>query len=313
MSTVPNPKDRRSPPYERGERAERTSSRGLLLAVLLVGLSAVPAFAEEIRVTSQVLAPDARPQAGVRVTLLPVLSRLAQARRELRGEPAPEPVARAETDDQGFFRLVAPESGMWTVRAEAPGFLPMEIALTPLVRETALPPLVLERDARPSAPGLVVEERTLRRHGRLDLSRGSMLVVEIRDSRGALATGALIRAVEGAWPLGETAEDGRATIHAELGLEVEILAEGGLGRATTRRRGCCRSTSRSSNRAVAASAWPADAHFAGGGGGASSQSVLASCAGTPGSRASRIASSVRTPASPPSSSGTASVRSTAVR
>ncbi len=285
------PEGRRSLPYEERGRAGRSPFLGLFLTVLLAALSIAPASGEEIEVTGLVLAPDAHPRSGVRVTFLPVLSRLEQARRELT-ETTPEPAASAETDDQGFFHLAAPTPGMWTVHAEAPGFLPMELALKPLVRETTLPPLVLERDAglrvllhdgnrpvaggrvrvepvtpRPSrygarpdwqdaprlgrtgddgiavlpwrsgqsvrvlasAPGFAVEQRTVRRRElRLALSSGSKLVVEVRNPQGALAPGAVIRTFKDVWPLGETAEDSRATIHADDGTEVEVLAAGSL-------------------------------------------------------------------------------------
>lgn len=275
-------------------KRERSLEANWLLGCLLTILAAcwaVPASGEEIEVTGRLLAPDTHALAGVRVTLSRLPGSFEQARRLADAKPETA-AAEAEPDEQGFFRLTAPESGMWTVRAETPGFLPMEIALKPLVRETALPPLTLERDAvlrvtlsdgdRPirnalvraelatprssrygartdwtdaprlgrtddhgvavlpwggetvrilaSAVDFALEERTLRRPElRMVLSRRPPLGVEVRNPQGAPVPNAVIRSAEKAWTLAETREDGRATIHASAGFEVEVLAHGGLG------------------------------------------------------------------------------------
>jgi protocatechuate 3,4-dioxygenase beta subunit len=116
----------------------------LLLALLAVPL---PVRAAGIAVSGRVLTPDGQGAPGVRVLLVPELPSFEARGLELAGKAGPEPVASAATDAAGTFRLTAPETGMWTVRLAAAGFMPLETGLLPLTEETDLPDARLVPDA----------------------------------------------------------------------------------------------------------------------------------------------------------------------
>jgi len=124
-------------------------TRALLPLVVLLLALVIPAFAgaAPIPVGGQVYGPGGSPLEGARVLLLPVAGIAEASRLELEGKAGPDPVATVSTKADGAFRLQAPEAGMWKVEVRAPGLLPQEILLTPLVEETELPSLKLERDA----------------------------------------------------------------------------------------------------------------------------------------------------------------------
>lgn len=113
-----------------------------LLAALAPVLSAAP-----IPVGGLVQGPGGSPLAGARALLVPVPSAVAQARLELEGKAGPEPAASATTRADGTFRLEAPGPGMWKVVVQAPGLVPREADLLPLLEETDLPAVKLEKDA----------------------------------------------------------------------------------------------------------------------------------------------------------------------
>ncbi len=106
-----------------------------------------PVHAAGIAVSGRVLTPDGQAAPGVRVALIPELPGFAASALELAGKAGAEPVASVATDAAGTFRLTAPDSGMWTVRLAAPGFLPLETPLLPLTEETDLPDARLVPDA----------------------------------------------------------------------------------------------------------------------------------------------------------------------
>ena len=112
--------------------------------LLLTLLLSSPALAAPIAVGGQIDPPvkDARAQ------LIPVVSRMEAGRLELEGKADPEPVASAAVAADGSFRLEAPEPGMYRVLVQAPGHVPQEFLLRPLVEEADLPALKLEKDAR---------------------------------------------------------------------------------------------------------------------------------------------------------------------
>jgi len=124
--------------------SSRFSSLGAALVLLLFGCELCGA---EIAIWGRLLDVNGDVLSESRVLLIPVLNPFEQARRELAGQAAPEPVAGTLTDPEGYFRLVAPEAGMWTVIAQAPGFVPMQFQLLPLIEEYALPTVHLPRDA----------------------------------------------------------------------------------------------------------------------------------------------------------------------
>ncbi len=134
-----------------------------LLSALIPALGLLPGFAASpvatappaapapaalgIPVDGLVQGPGGAPLAGARVELVPAPTAAAQARLALEGKTDPEPRATAATGADGTFRLEAPESGMWKVVVKAPGLVPQEVDLTPLVEAAFLPAVKLEKDA----------------------------------------------------------------------------------------------------------------------------------------------------------------------
>ncbi len=154
----------------------------------------------EIPITGRVLGPKGAPVAEAEVLLLPSLDPVKQARLAESGDPAPtvatagqaagagkggatpaggagapRPAARVLADPAGNFRLAAPAPGLWTVRIQAPGFVPIEAALEPLIEPVDLPDASLAPDAglaregrqdptgsRSPAPGRASPPRTSR-------------------------------------------------------------------------------------------------------------------------------------------------------
>jgi hypothetical protein len=110
-----------------------TQARRLLLLLILP--AAARADAANLLVTGWVGAGSGVP-AGARVELLPLSGH----------DPSPQPAAAAPVDGSGSFRLAAPRAGMWRVVARAPGFLAMELRLTPLLEDVRLAPVELRRD-----------------------------------------------------------------------------------------------------------------------------------------------------------------------
>lgn len=111
---------------------------------LLILLLSSPALAATIPIGGQVYPPvkDAR------ALLIPLISESEAGDLELAGKADPEPVASAAVAADGSFRLEAPEPGMYRVMVQAPGFVPRERQLTPLLEDIDLPPVELEKDVR---------------------------------------------------------------------------------------------------------------------------------------------------------------------
>ncbi len=136
-------------------RPSRSAAVRPVLAVLVVfyvllsfpSAAAAPAR-PGIPVTGQVSATGAALPKDSRALLFPLLPDLEGARLELEGKATGDPVASAALAADGSFRLEAPESGMWKVVVQAPGFLAQEHLLLPLVEEADLPPVQLERDVK---------------------------------------------------------------------------------------------------------------------------------------------------------------------
>lgn len=124
---------------------------------LLLAFLSLPLQAAKVPDTGRILDPRGRPAPAVKVALVPVPPEVESARLELAGKTDPEPAATASTDAAGIFHLVAPDAGMWRVMVAAPGFMPLEAPLTPLLEETELPDARLLPDAslqmRVTGPG----------------------------------------------------------------------------------------------------------------------------------------------------------------
>jgi Carboxypeptidase regulatory-like domain len=112
---------------------------------LLAALPATAAPSSGIIVVGQVRATGA-PLARARVELFPLESAYERGQRRL-GVPSPPARAGALSDTGGWFRITAPESGMWRLVATAPGYVPMEYPLFPLTEDTDVPTVELPRDS----------------------------------------------------------------------------------------------------------------------------------------------------------------------
>jgi hypothetical protein len=83
-----------------------------------------------------------------RAVLMAVLSDAEASRLELQGKAGPDPAAAVPVGADGTFHLQAPEAGMWKVEIQAPGHVPQEYPLTPLVETIDLPAVRLEKDLK---------------------------------------------------------------------------------------------------------------------------------------------------------------------
>jgi protocatechuate 3,4-dioxygenase beta subunit len=113
----------------------------------LLAFLAVPLHAVKIPVTGRVLTPDGKAAPGVRVALIPIVSEVEFAKLDLSGKTGPAPAAAVSTGPAGAFQLTAPDAGMWKVRLEASGCVPLEALLLPLLEEAELPDAQLVPDA----------------------------------------------------------------------------------------------------------------------------------------------------------------------
>lgn len=135
----------------------------------------------EIPIHGRVLGPGGLPFSGAVVELLAEPHPHVAALAILEGEEA-EPAAEAESQENGDFTVLAPEPGVWRVRVAAEGLAPRETLLAPLLEETHLPPVNLERD-------LGLEVRVLDTRGEplsgARLATDTEPVARSRRSRGA--------------------------------------------------------------------------------------------------------------------------------
>jgi hypothetical protein len=77
---------------------------------------------------------------GAEIELRPAVEDYAAARRRLDGGTPAPPLASAQPDRTGAFVLVAPGPGCYRVSLRAPGYLPIDLVLAPLVEDRELPP-----------------------------------------------------------------------------------------------------------------------------------------------------------------------------
>ncbi|MEO1087485.1 MAG: carboxypeptidase-like regulatory domain-containing protein, partial [Acidobacteriota bacterium] len=94
-----------------------------------------------LAVSGQVFVAGGAPLVGARVELRPILDDYRAGAALFEGRLAPEPAAVAATDDLGWYRLEAPDTGFWLVRVEAEGHLPMEYPIAPLLGARVLNPV----------------------------------------------------------------------------------------------------------------------------------------------------------------------------
>jgi protocatechuate 3,4-dioxygenase beta subunit len=162
----------------------------LLCSLLLISTGAAAA----IDVTGRILVPGETPLAEAEVLLLPLTDPLTELQREASGRPEPEPI-RTLTDSAGRFVLEAPRAGLWRVRVQAAGFVPLEAELRPLIEPTVL------EDAR-LTPDVGLSVRVTDPEGR-PVTGASVVVVA---DRGSMRFGRSVW--ESPRGLGVTAEDG---------------------------------------------------------------------------------------------------------
>ncbi|HEY6320431.1 MAG TPA: carboxypeptidase-like regulatory domain-containing protein [Thermoanaerobaculia bacterium] len=154
----------------RPRTARATTNVALVLLVLLcgrVGRTATAAVSTAGRPTSaaagsqgvsgplanaplllrgRVVRPDGEPIARARIELRPVASRYERGVAELAGA-LPAPRSSGTSAEDGTFALAVPVAGPWTVTVAAPGFVPMERSLLPLLAAAGLPAVSLEPDS----------------------------------------------------------------------------------------------------------------------------------------------------------------------
>ncbi len=122
--------------------------RALFTAWILVAALGAPHSSASISIAGRVGDSRGAALAGARAELLPLLDDTRRGRHFLTdGLLSPRPVATAFCDEHGRFRLLAPEAGLWIVRVQARGYVPMDHSLAPLLDDAVLEPLKLSRDA----------------------------------------------------------------------------------------------------------------------------------------------------------------------
>jgi protocatechuate 3,4-dioxygenase beta subunit len=114
-----------------------------LFAALLLLLAPPP---PTITVGGQLKGPTVPRDA--RAMLIAAVPDAEAGRLELAGKTGPEPAATVPVAADGTFHLTAPEAGMWKVVTEAPGYVPREYRLIPLVESIDLPAVSLETDLK---------------------------------------------------------------------------------------------------------------------------------------------------------------------
>jgi len=118
--------------------------RSCLVGLLVLSVGSA-ALATEIPIGGRIVTMGGKALADVEVVLLALPDSLTEVGGVLEGSPA-EPVARALSDKQGRFELAAPHAGLWRVRIEAPGFVPLQSELGPLIEPLELPDAELSVD-----------------------------------------------------------------------------------------------------------------------------------------------------------------------
>jgi len=170
------------------------------LAALFCLASFTAALAASIPVGGRALGPGGRPLPEASVLLLRMLDPATRFRTDLEPATRPQALARAKTDAAGYFDLEAPDAGLYVVRIESTGHVPVEWRLAPLLEPQELPDAELAKDA-----GLVV-----RVEGKDEKPLAGALVLRSKARRAGP-----LRA-EGGWNAAEevtrTAADGSARI-----------------------------------------------------------------------------------------------------
>lgn len=176
----------------------------------------LPASASGVPISGRVVA-SGEPLADVQLSLVPALTMQEEALLLSGKRPRSDPEAVARSGRDGRFRLDAPRSGMWSVRAFKKDRAPMILDLRPLLEEAHLP--TLDLPAVVQGVIRVVDDRS----GPVD---GARVVVESEEVPWYRSP------PEGSWRLDRqltaTDEAGRATVmtHTESTPWLGVVARG---------------------------------------------------------------------------------------
>ncbi len=119
-----------------------------LLIALAASVSLAHAAPAPIAVNGQISVPGGVIPKDAKALLVPLATKAEGMRLDLVGKAEPEPVVTVPVGADGSFRISVPDAGVWKVVVQAPGFVPRVHPLIPLVQETDLPGVKLERDQR---------------------------------------------------------------------------------------------------------------------------------------------------------------------
>lgn len=133
----------------------RARGIGRLAGALLLSCLVPSSAAADLSIFGQVTDTRGRPLAGAEVTLHPVLSDLDRSRALLEGDDLT--LAESETGGDGTFEILAPEPGLFRLRASHPGKATLELFTSPIFETATLPPARLPA-ARPLAIELLDSE-----------------------------------------------------------------------------------------------------------------------------------------------------------
>lgn len=117
----------------------------LFVSILFGALCGAQAV-QAIHVSGRVLAESGEPLAGATAYVTEYLPLYEESLRELDGVYGPPVVASVGADEEGWFRVEIPRPGMWGVRIEAPGYVPMYRWDEPVLEDLHLPRVELARD-----------------------------------------------------------------------------------------------------------------------------------------------------------------------
>jgi protocatechuate 3,4-dioxygenase beta subunit len=119
---------------------------GLLLGILHPGVTVAQPPLSIWGTVETVTNSESHPAANIRVELLAKPNDYRWGRGVLEGSSGVDAVATSSVDALGRFELKAPGPGVWMVRVQAPGFVPMSyspVVIPPSLPSLTLPPVVL--------------------------------------------------------------------------------------------------------------------------------------------------------------------------
>ncbi len=188
-----------------------------LLVLLAITSTILCSKAEALTVNGQVRAERAGALAGATVSLLPMTesenvgSENAESENPAPAAAAPAPaVSKLKTGEDGSFHLPVEQPGLYVLRIEAPGFVPMEHRLESRLEDLRLPDVELARDT-----GLWVRVKT---------AGGQPLAEALVAGSPVPRTNTVPRGWLGASRSGLTDKDGRVRLSRSQGEKLAIQA-----------------------------------------------------------------------------------------